>query len=74
MFWREKVRVSLSKRFLRTTISSVVSSLCFNFEEFVIRLLTLGSVVRCRHFDLSAREKQSKNSLLAKDIFTPSLS
>lgn len=40
----------------------------------MIRLFTLGSVVRCCHFDLSARKKQSKNSLVAKDIFTASLS
>ena len=73
-FAREKVRVTLSKGFSSTTISSVVSSFCFNFEEFAIRRFTLGSVVRCRHFDLSARKKQSKNSLLAKDIFTASLS
>ena len=64
-FAREKVRVALSKRFSRTAISSVVSSLCFNFEEFAIRLFTLGSVVRCRHFDLSARKKHAKNSLQA---------
>ena len=37
-FAREKVRVALSKGFSSTTISSVVSSLCFNFEEFAIRL------------------------------------
>ena len=58
--------MALSKRFSRTTISSVVSSLCFNFEEFAIRLFYMVAQLDVVILTLAHVKKQSKNSLLAK--------